>query len=284
MGTWCACWGGPGGCCLLIIAVPLAANLAISCCSDPGSARTPGVAATPGDQYGTTAYTPGSYAPAATPGGQDLIAPSPAGGVYPGDSYYAQPTPGMGATPGTVQTPGLITGYTPMQGVTPNVAYTPGLDGVGAGPGGVPGTPGFNAAGADGMMLPSLGTAGGLQQQQQQQQPQVPRQPDYRDVLVRLPGGGIGVGSHWRDDSMLEAVPLEGGDVVLLDVVELVPAEKKDIVKVVYGEKQGQIGQVMLFDRDDVVLVGGDIVDSTQLGKLAPAAADEARRRNLVKL
>jgi hypothetical protein len=134
------------------------------------------------------------------------------------------------------------------------------------------------------MMLPSLGTAGGLQQQQQQQQPQVPRQPDYRDVLVRLPGGGIGVGSHWRDDSMLEAVPLEGGDVVLLDVVELVPAEKKDIVKVVYGEKQGQIGQVMLFDRDDVVLVGGDIVDSTQLGKLAPAAADEARRRNLVKL
>lgn len=82
--------------------------------ADPGNARTPGaMAATPGgaDAYGVTAYTPGGYAPAQTPGGADMPAPSPAAGGpggYGSDAYYAQPTPGMGATPGTVATPGMV--------------------------------------------------------------------------------------------------------------------------------------------------------------------------------
>lgn len=190
--------------------------------------------------------------PAPTPGGgQDMIAPSPAGG----DTYYAQPTPGLGQTPGTVATPGMVTGYTPMGG-TPAVAFTPGLDG---GVGGIPGTPGLGVMpGADG-----LGAAAGIGQQQQQ-----PRRPDYRDVLVRLPDGRIAVGGDTHADGSLEATVLDTGERVVLDTVELVGVEKKDRVKVVAGEKMGKIGEVMTFDGGDAVLMDADVIDRTWLGKL----------------
>lgn len=94
--------------------------------TEQGNARTPGAAAaTPGgpDSY---AYTPagqtpgGAYAPAPTPGGAGdpvaPVAPSPGG-------YYQQPTPGMGVTPGGGLTPGM--GFTPgLGGYTPG--FTPG--------------------------------------------------------------------------------------------------------------------------------------------------------------
>lgn len=102
---------------------------------------------------------PVGYPPAQTPGGQELPAPSPAAGgaVYGGEAYYVQPTPGMGATPGTVQTPGMVTGYTP--GITPNLAFTPGSDGSAGGQGGIPSTPGLGAGvRACGLVPPSQGS------------------------------------------------------------------------------------------------------------------------------
>ncbi|KAF8065846.1 SPT5 [Scenedesmus sp. PABB004] len=218
--------------------------------AEHGNARTPGAAATPGGPDGY-AYTPGGYGAAPTPRGGDLSAPSPGAGGY-GEAYYAQPTPGglgLGATPGTVATPGMVTGYTPL-GVTPGMAYTPGLDRHhgGAG-GGLPGTPG----------LP--GGRGGAPP---------PRGPDYRDVLVKLPGGGVGVGGATLPGGALEAWPLGGGGAVVLEVVELVEVDKKDAVKVVSGDKVGLVGEVMTFDGGDAVLKDGDVVDRSMLGKLKP--------------
>lgn len=188
---------------------------------------------------------------APTPGSQDMIAPSPAAD----DSYYTQPTPGMGRTPGTVATPGMVTGYTPLGG-TPAVAFTPGIDGAGSG---IPSTPGLGVVpGADG-----LGMADGASRQQQQ-----PRKLDYRDVLVKLPDGRVGVGIDLRPDGLLEATALDSGDTVLLDTVELVGVEKKDRVKVVAGDKIGKVDTVMTFDGGDAVLMDADVVDRTYLGKL----------------
>lgn len=182
-----------------------------------------------------------------------MIAPSPAGA----DPYYTQPTPGMGQTPGTVATPGMVTGYTPM-GATPGMAYTPGIDGA---VGGVPGTPGVGLMpGMDGM-----GAAGMGQLPPQQQQA---RRPDYRDVLVKLPDGRIGVGGESRPDGSLQVTALDTQEVVVVDTVELVPVEKKDKVKVVCGDKMGKIGEIMTFDGGDAVLMDADVVDRTWLGKL----------------
>jgi ribosomal protein L24 len=55
----------------------------------------------------------------------------------------------------------------------------------------------------------------------------------------------------------------------MLDVIELCEAERKDWVKVVAGEYQGKVGQVVAFDGTEMVLEDGDVVDSSIVGKLA---------------
>jgi hypothetical protein len=84
---------------------------------------------------------------------------------------------------------------------------------------------------------------------------------------VKLLNGGVGVGGEMRGNE-LEAYPLDGGDMVMLDLVELVPVDKKDKVKVVFGDKAGKCGEVMTFDGGDAVLEDGDVIDRTMLGKL----------------
>lgn len=220
------------------------------CAAEQGNARTPGAAAaTPGgfDGYAYTpaGQTPGAYAPAPTPGAQDPaapVAPSPGG-------YYQQPTPGMGITPGLAATPGM--GYTP--GFTPGMAFTPGLDGP---QGGIPGTPGF--APLDGGVL---GQAQGMAAPG-------PRRPDYAGVLVQLSDGTVAVAGATDAQGNTEAVPVAGGAAVLLDVVELCEVERKDWVKVVSGEHQGKVGQVLAFDGEDLVLDNGDVLESGTVGKL----------------
>jgi hypothetical protein len=140
----------------------------------------------------------------------------------------------------------MVTGYTP--GITPSLAFTPGLDGMPGG-GGVASTPGLG------------GVPGGVADAAM-------RGPDYRDVLLKLPGGGVGVGGESRGNGLVEAYPLDGGDVVVLDCVELVEVDKKDRVKVVWGDKVGKCGEVMTFDGGDAVLEDGDVIDRTMLGKL----------------
>lgn len=44
--------------------------------------------------------------------------------------------------------------------------------------------------------------------------------------------------------------------------------DKKDRVKVVFGDKAGKVGEVMTFDGGDAVLEDGDVIDRTMLGKL----------------
>lgn len=245
---------------MLAVAAPPLPHLTTACAAEQGNARTPGAAAaTPGgpDSYAYTpaGQTPGAYAPAPTPGAQDPAAPvAPSPG-----SHYQEPTPGMGITPGL--TPGLG-GYTPE--FTPGMAYTPGLEG--ATPGGLPGTPGFGMGGPGwdgsgvGQIAGGLGAPG---------VPPGPRRPDYKGVLVKMPDGGVGVAGDTDPSGNTEAVPQGGGAVVLLDVIELCEAERKDWVKVVSGEYQGKVGQVVAFDGTEMVLEDGDVVDSSIVGKLA---------------
>jgi hypothetical protein len=148
----------------------------------------------------------------------------------------------------------MVTGYTP--GITPSLAFTPGLDGMHGG--GVASTPGL--AGVPAGIAPDGGMRAPM--------PPVQRGPDYRDVLVKLPSGGVGIGGDVRPNGELEAYPVDGGDVVVLEVVELVEVDKKDRVKVVFGDKAGKIGEVMTFDGGDAVLEDGDVIDRTMLGKL----------------
>lgn len=157
----------------------------------------------------------------------------------------------MGITPGL--TPGLG-GYTP--GFTPGMAYTPGLDGTT--PGGVPGTPGFGALDVSGMGQIGQGAP-----------PPGPRRPDYAGVLVKLPGGKEAVAGTTDANGNTEAVPVGGGSAVLLDVVELCEAGRKDWIKVVFGDLQGQVGQVVAFDGHDLVLESGDVIEQGAVGKLA---------------
>jgi hypothetical protein len=87
--------------------------------------------------------------------------------------------------------------------------------------------------------------------------------------LVRLPDGQEAVAVATDAAGNTEAVPVAGGEGVLLDVVELVEIERKDWVKVVSGDFQGKVGQVLAFDGGDLVLDNGDVVDSGMVGKLA---------------
>lgn len=96
----------------------------------------------------------------------------------------------------------------------------------------------------------------------------VQRGPDYRDVLLKLPNGCIAVGGDLRPGGEVEAYPLDGGDMVVLEVVELMEVDKKDRVKVVFGDKVGLVGEVMTFDGGDAVLKDGAVIDRTMLGKL----------------
>jgi hypothetical protein len=136
------------------------------------------------------------------------------------------------------------------------MAYTPGLEG--ATPGGVPGTPGFGAY-----------DAGGLDPMAQAGLPPRPRRPDYGGVLVKLSDGSLAVAGATDANGNTEAVPEAGGEAVLLDVVELCAVERKDWVKVVSGEYQGKIGQVVAFDGPDLVLESGDVLDTSVVRKMA---------------
>ncbi len=133
-------------------------------------------------------------------------------------------------------------------GATPGTAYTPGLPPEAAG--GVYGT-GLGLSAPPGVVTAPAG-------------------PDYSGVLVKLPGGGVGVGGRSLPNGDTEATPLEGGAAVVLTVVELVPPGRKDRVKVVCGERIGLVGEVMTFDGGDAVLMDGEVIDRTLLGKLAP--------------
>lgn len=86
---------------------------------------------------------------------------------------------------------------------------------------------------------------------------------------MRLADGQEAVAGATDAGGNTEAVPVGGGDAVMLDVVELVEAERRDWVKVVSGDFQGKVGQVLAFDGGDLVLDNGDILDSAMVGKLA---------------
>jgi hypothetical protein len=99
--------------------------------------------------------------------------------------------------------------------------------------------------------------------------PPRPRRPDYEGVLVKLLDGSLAVAGTTDSNGNTEAVPQAGGQAVLLDVVELSAVERKDWVKVVSGEYQGKVGQVVAFDGPDLVLESGDVLDASVVGKMA---------------
>jgi transcription elongation factor len=89
-------------------------------------------------------------------------------------------------------------------------------------------------------------------------------------VLVKLSDGSVAVAGATDADGNTEAVPQGGsGPAVMLDVVELHEVERKDWVKVVSGEYQGKVGQVLAVDGTEFVLDDGEVVDSSIVGKLA---------------
>ncbi|GBF99267.1 hypothetical protein Rsub_11792 [Raphidocelis subcapitata] len=217
------------------------------------SAPTPGTAETPGGAFGDVAPTPGiaptpgldgGYPSAPTPGGHHLgPAPTPGGGLAAptpgGEGFFPAPTPGGGLGP----------------------APTPGG-------GGVAFTPGYSAPTPGGAMLahtpgpPDGGLGGGGADAD-------PDAPDYAGVLVRLPGGGIGVGRAWIPGVGLEAEPLGGGAPVALEVIELVKASRQDLVKVVGGPAKGATGRLISIEGSDAVLEKGTLAEVSYIGKLA---------------
>ncbi|KAF6250948.1 hypothetical protein COO60DRAFT_707446 [Scenedesmus sp. NREL 46B-D3] len=228
-----------------------------------GRVPPPPAAATPGGYGG---YGGPGGGPVATPGGLGSYAPAPTPGTAetPGAAYADAGnarTPGaMAATPGGPDPYGVTAytpGYAPAQ--TPGGADAPAPSPAAGGPG---------AYGGDGYYAQPTPGMGGAPDAGMRPPMQVQRGPDYRDVLVKLPDGGVGVGGEIRANGELEAYPLDGGDVVVLAVVELVAVDKKDRVKVVFGDKAGKIGEVMTFDGGDAVLGDGEVIDRTMLGKL----------------
>lgn len=220
------------------------------------------------------APTPGldsSYPPAPTPGGHGhgpvptpgtlLAAPTP--GADGG--YYAAPTPGgpIGGPMGLAPTPG---------GPGVGLAFTPGAGMVAATPGGmVAATPGGpmepHHIPLDAQQQGRGGGGGGGAGEEDL--------PDYRGVLVHLPGGRQGVGTRWLPGVVLEAVPVGGGEPEQLEVVELVKAQRQDMVKVVGGGSKGLKGRLISIEGGDAVLMDGTtatLAELSYIGKLADQA------------
>jgi hypothetical protein len=210
-------------------------------------APTPGVAPTPG--------LDGGYGPAPTPGGHHGPAPTPGGPLgapTPGEGggYYSAPTPGGAGPAPTPGGPGGVA-YTPGgYAATPGamLAATPGGPMAAATPGGPLGEPG-GGGGGDGEGM-----------------------PDYSGVLVKLPGGGVGVARGWLPGVVLEVEPLGGGPPVPVEIIELVQPARQDLVKVVGGPTQGATGRLISIEGADAVLADGTLAELSLIGKLAEAA------------
>jgi transcription elongation factor SPT5 len=118
---------------------------------------------------------------------------------------------------------------------------------------------------------PAVGGAGGAA---------LPAAPDYDGCVVDLGRGKRGVArGAMRADMSVAVAPLEnggGGSEVVLDVVQLVPAERQDRVKVVSGEHRGRTGVLTAITGAEgvVSLDGGDggggvqVIELELLGKL----------------